>query len=224
MIRLIPKVLDANALDAVREALAGMNFVDGRASASAMLHDRKYNLQRERTSRQADDLDLLVVDALRHNEEFERATLPRRIIPPLFNRYEVGMHYGPHVDAALMGARETPLRADVSVTVFLTEPEDYEGGELIIQTDIVDEEIKLPAGSAVIYPSIFHHWVEPVTAGRRDAAVLWVQSFVRDPNDRAMLFELSQASGLLNAENAGGEAARLVNKTYTNLLRKLAEV
>lgn len=224
MIQLIPDVLTEAELDQLKRAYDAMSFVSGKSTTGKTSQRLKHNLQRERRDEHADQWDRLIVHALERNPLFAAAAIPRRFRPPVFCRYETGMHYGAHVDAALMGTQDSPMRTDLSVTVFLNNPEDYDGGELIIQTDIADEEIKLPAGSAVVYPTTYLHSVEAVTRGRRDVAVSWVQSFVREPSDRQLLYELSRVSAQLNDTAPDTEGAQLANKVYTNLLRKLAEV
>ncbi|MDE2086544.1 MAG: Fe2+-dependent dioxygenase, partial [Xanthomonadaceae bacterium] len=152
------------------------------------------------------------------------ATLPRRILPPRFNRYEGGGEYGMHVDGSVMALPDgEQLRSDISCTVFLSEPEDYDGGELIISDTYGEHAVKLPAGDAIIYPASSLHRVQPVTRGARVAAFFWVQSLVRDDGCRRLLFELDASIQRLVATGADRAAVLQLTGTYHNLLRRWAE-
>jgi len=163
------------------------------------------------------------LDALRRSREFQNVALPKSIQRPLFSRYTVGMDYGLHVDDALMG-REIKARSDLSVTVFLSNPDDYDGGELEMASPYGPQEGKLPAGSAVVYPSSTLHRVKPVTAGERLAAVTWVQSFIADPARREVLYEMDKVRRRLSELDPDGEVTDLAFKTYANLLRMWSDV
>jgi PKHD-type hydroxylase len=193
-------------------------FVDGKLTAQGMARDVKNNLQLDHNE-SSSEVERLVATALTRNEEFNSFTLPKRINGPLFNRYEPGMAYGPHVDNALMSG----VRTDLSVTLFLSPPDTYDGGELVIHQALGAEEVKLDAGEAIIYPSTAVHHVAPVTRGMRLAAVSWVQSAVRDERLRTILFDLGRfAREYGGPEDAG--ATLLLTRSYHNLLRYAAEL
>jgi len=165
----------------------------------------------------------LVRAGLEAHQVFRAASLVRRMRDPMFARYETGEEYGLHVDDALMGSGPDPLRTDLSVTVFLSPPTAYDGGELVLDSPAGEQTIKLDAGSAVLYPSTFLHRVAPVTRGERRVAVTWVQSLVRSAEQRAILFDLDQARRDLFAREGRSPAFDLIAKSYANLLRLWAE-
>ena len=157
---------------------------------------------------------------------FFSAALPKRIFPPLFNRYEGGGHYGDHIDGAVRSVPGTGqhLRTDVSCTLFLTEPEDYDGGELIVSDSYGTHEVKLPAGDLILYPATSVHRVAPVTRGARVCSFFWVQSMVRDDGQRTLLFEMDRAIQQLNLDVPGHRSMVALTGTYHNLLRMWADV
>src|SRR5262245_27940354 len=179
----IGDVLDKSEVFHIRTVLATATFVDGRATASEIAREVKHNLQAVDSGEALDGCRRTIIDRLLQQEGFKLRVLPLRILPPMFNRYDPGMEYGSHVDNAIMGS-DSPVRADVSVTVFLSEPDEYEGGGLVIHGDRQGQPVKLPAGSVVVYGASSIHRVEPVTGGRRYAAVTWAQSLVRDERHR----------------------------------------
>jgi len=214
----IAHVLGAEELKEIRTTLAGMRFEDGRHTAGWSARLVKDNQQ----ARPGPSLRLLqerVAQAIRSHEVFELAVRPRALTPLLFSRYGVGQQYGSHVDNPLMDG----VRTDVSFTLFLAEPESYDGGELVIETTAGEDEIKLPAGCLVAYPSTTLHRVAPVKRGERLVAVGWVQSYVRDPGRREILFDLETAKRRLF--DAQGKTAEfdLIAKSAANLLRMWAE-
>src|SRR5829696_8507357 len=174
-------VLDADDLDAIRAETARGDFVSGAATAAGSAAEVKHNLQLPVGSDAASTAGGRLLDRLRSNPIFEAAALPRRISPPRFSRYEAGMRYGDHLDGPLMGGDAALMRTDVAVTVFLSDPQSYDGGELVIDTDSGIQRCKGAAGDCVVYPASTFHRVESVTRGVRLAAFLWVQSLVRDP-------------------------------------------
>ncbi|HEV2112302.1 MAG TPA: Fe2+-dependent dioxygenase, partial [Gammaproteobacteria bacterium] len=190
MLLKIEGLLSTAEVARVREALAGATFNDGRLTAGEAVRDVKNNLQASAQDKALDESRQLISVALLKNEAFTTRVLPRRLLPPMFNRYDAGMEYGGHVDNAIMGGGE-PLRADASITVFLSDPKDYDGGGLAINSDGEARVVKLAAGGAVVYNSTTIHKVEPVTRGSRYAAVIWAQSFVRDEGRREILQELA---------------------------------
>lgn len=224
MILILEDLLTSVEVASLRETLAKANFVDGKATAGEAVRSVKNNLQT--TAQQGAGLDAsqkIVQAALLKSEAFTHATLPRRILPCMFNRYDSGMSYGGHVDNAIMGGGDA-MRADISLTVFLTAPADYDGGELVIATDGESRRVKLPAGSAVAYNSTTIHRVEPVTRGSRLAAVTWIQSFVRDENRREILADLAETARWARAKAPGSPEAMKIAKVRANLMRMWAEV
>jgi PKHD-type hydroxylase len=166
----------------------------------------------------------ILTSALAHNATFRSAVLPYRMADPIFARYQPGMTYGDHVDDPLMGHSGQRFRTDVSMTVFLRPPESYAGGELVIGTTFGQQQVKLKAGSAVIYPSSSLHHVAPVTQGERLVALAWMQSYVRDPARRELLYELDQAREHLLQHAPDDPHTALVDKSYANLLRMWGDV
>ena len=222
MIFSIDNVLTLEELQFIVDSLEQADFVDGKATAGWYAKLVKYNMQLQREATYASDLRELVKTALKRNVLFQSAVQPKIIHSMLFSRYEKGMSYGRHVDNALMGNQEF-LRSDVSFTLFLSLPSTYEGGELVIECSDRDRTYKLEAGSMIVYPSSTLHQVEPVIAGVRLAAVGWVQSLVRDPNEREILFDLDTARRSIFAKEGKTIEFDLISKSYANLLRKWAE-
>ena len=220
----IPGVLSAPAVQALREQLVHAPWTDGLGTVGALGATVKRNRQVPGDSPQGRALAQAVEQAVRQQPLFVSAALPRQVLPPLFNRYEGGETYGLHVDGAIrQGPGEALLRADLSCTLFLSAPEDYEGGELVIVDTYGTHEVKLPAGDLVLYPANSLHQVNPVTRGVRLASFFWVQSLVRDDARRAMLFELDQTNqSLLRKLGSCPETLALTNQ-YHNLLRMWAD-
>ncbi|HKU46797.1 MAG TPA: Fe2+-dependent dioxygenase [Burkholderiales bacterium] len=218
----LPKVLKDAEVKQVRERLAKASFGDGAATAGKQARRVKQNEQVPRGSALAKELGAVVLAALRRSGAFISATLPCRITEPMFNRYAAGMRYGSHVDNAVM-YQPQPLRSDISVTVFLSAPEEYDGGELLIDEIAVRQKVKLAAGSALIYPSTSLHRVEPVTRGERLAAIIWIQSLVRDPAQRRILFDLDRATQAITKRDPDSAEAEVLGASYHNLLRMWAE-
>ena len=223
MLITIDNVLDWPKVKLVREAMAGAEFVDGQKTAGFRAKRVKHNEQLSPKAEVRKEIDTLVLNSLRQNGEFQRFAIPRSLKRPLFSRYSVGMNYGMHVDDALMGT-EQKIRSDLSITVFISGPEDYEGGELEMQSPFGPQEIKLPAGSAVIYPSSTLHRVKPVVAGERLAAVTWVQSYVADAAKREILYDLDKVRRRLSEVDPDGDDTDLAFKAYANLLRMWADL
>lgn len=226
MIARIAGLLDAGQLAALGALLRQAAWEDGRATAGFQSARVKRNLQLPQGSDAARQAGELVVRALERHPDFISAALPRHVYPPLFNRYEAGMSFGPHVDNAV---RQVPgthhrLRIDVSATLFLSPSEDYDGGELVIEDTFGAHEIKLTAGDMIVYPASSLHRVRPVTRGARVAAFFWVQSMVRDDGGRTLLFELDAAIRELTASGADEGALLRLTACYHNLLRRWADV
>jgi PKHD-type hydroxylase len=219
----IVRILEPDELERVVSNLAEQTFVDGKLTAYGSAQAVKNNLQAEQSDGETDEIDGIVMNALWRNETFQSFAIPRRLVAPLFARYDVGMSYGPHVDAAIMGSDEEPVRSDLAMTVFLSDPATYDGGALILQMPFGQQEIKLAAGEAVIYPANTLHRVDAVTRSTRLVAVTWIQSVVRDEELRTILFDLSVATA--KAEALGdGALLSLLNKSCHNLLRHAADI
>jgi PKHD-type hydroxylase len=220
----IEGVLDASQLRGVRELLDGAPFVDGRLSAGTAARRVKHNEEVAPGSGVVEALNRVVMGSLVQHPTYKAAALPYRVAVPYYARYTAGMAYGDHVDDPVMGPAGGRYRSDVSITVFLSGPEEYDGGELVVRTPFGPQSVKLPAGDAVLYPSSSLHRVAEVTGGQRLVAVTWVQSLVRDPQRRELLYELGLAREKLLRGQPGGEEGALVDRTYVNLVRMWADV
>lgn len=223
----IPGVLTPEQVRDIRARMDGApEWVDGRESVGPQGAQVKRNRQLREGSPLAVELGQLVSAALMNHPLFFSAVLPLRVLAPYFNAYGGGEHYGLHVDGAVRAQRGglPPVRADVSTTVFLSDPEDYDGGELVVVDAYGTHEVKLPAGDAIVYPSGSVHQVLPVTRGERVASFLWTQSMVRDDTKRAMLFELDTNIQKLRGAYGESEATVGVTGHYHNLLRMWAEM
>jgi len=224
----VAKVLDEAQVAHCRERLACADWSDGRATAGYQSAQAKNNRQLPLDSPLARELGALVLEALGTHAVFFSGALPRRIHPPLFNRYEGGESFGVHVDNAIRYDRSVqpaePLRSDLSATLFLCDPDSYDGGELVVEDTYGTHRVKLAAGDLVLYPGSSLHEVRPVTRGVRLAAFFWVQSFVRSPSQRRTLFELDVAIQRMTAKLP--RAPELVQLTgiYHNLLREWSDV
>jgi PKHD-type hydroxylase len=226
MILSIPNVLSPEDAAAMRHRLdVSDTWVDGRATAGYQGAPVKRNQQIAQEAPIALELGDVVIGALERHPLFISSVLPNRVYPPLFNRYEGGMHFGSHVDGAirLVPGHGTRVRTDVSITLFLTPPEDYDGGELVIEDTYGVQEVKLPAGHAIVYPATSLHEVRPVTRGMRVSSFFWAQSLVRDDTRRSLLFDMDNAIQRLNAQNADDAARRTLVGCYHNLLRLWSE-
>lgn len=229
MLVCIPNVLSKQEVAEFRRLMDAADWEDGRSTAGAQSAMVKRNEQLPPDSEVARKLGNRIVSALAANPRFLSAAIPLHIFPPLFNRYwaSEGHHFGVHVDNAVRGDPLTGLRirTDLSVTLFLAEPEDYEGGELVIEDTYGSHEVKLPAGDLVLYPSTSLHLVTPVRRGARMASFFWLQSMVRDTHARSLIFDLDNSIQAL-AERLGRDDAETVRLTgiYHNLIRHWAEV
>ncbi|HEY6925518.1 MAG TPA: Fe2+-dependent dioxygenase [Steroidobacteraceae bacterium] len=223
----IPRVLTSPQVREFRQRLSDAAWADGRITAGHQSALVKHNLQLRETDPLARDLGATVLAALESNALFISAALPRRIFPPLFNCYREGNGFGAHIDNAVRYDRSAqppqPLRTDLSVTLFLSAPEEYDGGELVIESISGTHRVKLPAGDLVLYPASTIHRVETVTRGERIASFFWLQSLVADPVERQLLFELDHAIQALGTGGAPHPAAIELTGVYHNLLRRWAE-
>jgi PKHD-type hydroxylase len=222
----VPHVLTPDQVADLRRHLDSTDWVDGRATVGGQGALVKRNRQLDEFSPVGQALGHGVLKALLANPLYLSAALPLRHMPPLFNRYEGGEHYGLHVDGAIRSVPGTTLqmRTDLSCTLFLAGPHEYDGGELEIVDTYGTHEVKLPAGDLVLYPSSSLHRVHPVTRGARVASFFWVQSLVRDTAQRRQLFELDQNIQSLRAQVGDNEAVLGLTGHYHNLLRLWSEV
>jgi PKHD-type hydroxylase len=223
MILTIENVLTAEELDVITSKLKDAEFVDGKLTAGWFAKQVKNNTQLSGNAQASQELRIIALKALKRNRLFQAAVKPKIIRPLLFSCYQPGMYYGSHTDNAIMGG-EKPIRSDISFTLFLNSPSDYKGGELVIDTILGEQAFKLEAGSAIVYPSTTLHRVEKVETGKRLAAVSWVQSLVREPSEREILFDLDTAKQIMFQKHGKTAEFDLISKTYANLLRKWAEV
>jgi PKHD-type hydroxylase len=226
MLLCIPRVLTEAEVARCRERLAGAEWVDGNATAGEQSRLVKKNSQAREGSSVAVELGDLIMDALGRSPLFVSAALPLKTFPPLFNRYEPGEQFGSHIDNAIRPVRGTTVkvRTDLSCTLFLTDPDAYDGGELVIEGAFGAQEVKLNAGDLVLYPGSSLHHVTPVTRGVRTSAFFWVQSMVRSDGDRAVLFDLDQAIRRHGAEHGVGHPLTVrLTGVYHNLIRRLAD-
>ena len=223
MILSVDNVLTPEELDFVTSHLDTADFIDGKTTAGWHARAVKHNTQLTSKAPYAKELTDLVKNALLRSPLFQISVQPKIVHSMLFSRYEAGMAYGSHVDNALMGNQEF-WRSDISLTLFLSSPSTYSGGELVIESLESERNFKLEAGCAIVYPSSTLHRVEAVNAGVRLAAVAWVQSLVRDPNERELLFDLDTARRAIFHKDGKTTEFDLISKSYTNLLRKWADL
>ncbi|XFA72051.1 Fe2+-dependent dioxygenase [Thermosynechococcaceae cyanobacterium Okahandja] len=223
MILCIDNVLTTDELKQVHDILADAEFVDGKLTVGTYAKVVKENYQLKGDTEAANQARVIIDQALQRNSLFQATIRPKSVRPFLFSRYEAGMFYGIHTDNALMGD-DILTRSDVSITLFLSAPNTYKGGELVIDTSLGEQFFKLSAGSMIVYPSIFLHRVAEVTEGVRLAAVSWVQSIIRDPYEREMLFELDTVRRSIFEKYGKTIEFDLLCKLHANLLRKWAEV
>jgi PKHD-type hydroxylase len=226
MIIHVPEVLSAEQLAHVRKVLDAAKWVDGRVTAGYQSALVKNNQQLAEDSAEARELGDLVMRALERCPLFITASLPLRVFPPLFNRYSGGMGFGAHLDNSIRQVPGTNLRirTDVSATLFLSAPEEYDGGELVVDDVYGSHSVKLPAGDLVLYPASSLHKVTPVTRGARVASFFWVQSMVRDDGQRSLLFDLDISIDQIRQELPDHPAVVGLTNCYHNLLRRFAEL
>ncbi len=221
----VPSVLSAEEVARCRGVLGKADWVDGKVTAGEQSAGTKLNLQVAEGSAPARELGELILTRLGRNELFTSAALPLRVYPPIFNRYDPGMTFGTHIDNAIRFAPGTPIRfrTDVSATLFLTAPEDYDGGELVVEDTYGTHQAKFSAGDMILYPGTSRHHVRPVTRGSRWSAFFWVQSMIRDDGRRGLLLDLDVAiQGLRRTVGDNPEVVRLTG-VYHNLIRQWAE-
>jgi PKHD-type hydroxylase len=222
----IPDVLTAEQVAHGRRLLDGAEWIDGRVTAGHQSAQAKDNVQIPEGHPVSRELGEMILQALQRNPLFITAALPLHVFPPLFNRYSGGQSFGNHVDNSIRTVPGTAhrIRTDLSATLFFSQPDEYDGGELMVEDTYGVHSVKLPAGSMVLYPSTSLHHVRPVTRGARVASFFWLQSMIRDDGERTLLFDLDAAIRALNQSNPGHGAAVALTGVYHNLLRKWAEV
>jgi PKHD-type hydroxylase len=224
----IPEVLTADQVGRCRDVMAQTEWIDGRGTAGHQSSKVKRNLQLPEDSAEARELGQMVLSALNRSPLFTSAVLPKTIFPPLFNRYDAhgDMHFGSHVDNAIRTdfATGIRIRTDVSSTLFLSSPDDYDGGELVVEDTYGTHSVKLPAGDMIVYPATSVHHVTPVTRGSRIASFFWTQSMIADVTRRAMLFDLDMSIIRLSGDHPEHPSIVSLTALYHNLLRQWAEI
>jgi PKHD-type hydroxylase len=226
----IPNLLSGEQVAHMRAVLSGTDWVDGKVTAGAQSAGAKFNLQVPESAPAARALGDIILTALGQSERFTSSALALRVFPPLFNRYDTGMNFGAHIDNAIRFVKPSlgkgapvRVRTDMSATLFLTDPDDYDGGELVIEDTFGKHSVKLPAGDLVVYSATSRHHVTPVSRGSRWASFFWIQSMIRDEAARTMLFELDSA--IQGLRRQVGDSAEVVTLTglYHNLVRRWAD-
>jgi PKHD-type hydroxylase len=228
----IPEVLTAQQVGECRECLATAGWADGRITAGYQSARTKHNRQLPESDPAAQELSAVLRSALNRSALFLTAALPRRIFPPLFNCYQPGDGFGNHIDNAVRYDRRAsaaeengqPIRTDLSATLFLSSPEEYDGGELVIEELLETRRVKLAAGDMVLYPATSVHRVEPVTRGVRIASFFWIQSLIRDVSQRNLLFNLDMSIQKLERDHPGDPTIIELVGTYHNLLRCWSDI
>ncbi|MGE0875171.1 MAG: Fe2+-dependent dioxygenase [Burkholderiales bacterium] len=226
MLLRIPGVLTAEQVAGFRSRMDAAQWVDGNVTSGHQSAQAKFNEQLPEESIEARELGELVLQALARNPLFFSAALPKTVFPPLFNRYGAGMTFGNHVDSAIRTHPHKPvrIRTDLSATLFLADPDSYDGGELLIEDAYGPQQVKLPAGDMVLYPATSLHRVAPITRGTRVGSFFWIQSMVRDDAQRALLFDLDMSIIRLTKRDPADPALVSLVGVYHNLLRMWAEV
>jgi PKHD-type hydroxylase len=221
----VPQVLNSEELSQLRTLMAKAEWADGKVTAGTQSAQVKRNMQLPEASKSAEAARQIVLKALGRNALFFSAALPKKIYPPLFNQYRVGMDFGAHIDNAVRThtASGMNVRTDISCTLFLADPESYEGGELVVEDTYGHQNVKLPAGDMVLYPGTSLHHVRPVTRGARIASFFWLQSMVRDDAQRTLLFDMDAAIATLRQQMGDTAAVIRLTGNYHNLIRMWAD-
>lgn len=222
----VPQVFSREEVRRIRQALEQADWLDGKVTAGYQSAQAKHNLQLAEDDPLAREISTAMLERLWQHPLFMSAALPNKVFPPLFNCYTAGGHFGYHVDNAVRQVRNSAerVRTDLSSTLFFSDPDEYDGGELVIQDTYGTQRVKLPAGDLVLYPSTSIHRVEPVTRGARIASFFWTQSLVREDAQRALLFEMDQAIQSLTRDVPDHPALVQLTGNYHNLLRRWVEV
>jgi len=224
MLVVIPKVLGREELDKIHSLLKKATFVDGRLSAGGDAKKVKNNEEISPDSPLLNQLNSLVMPKLIQHPMYQTIVFPIRVAKPFYSRYTKGMSYGEHVDSPIMGPVDGRYRSDISSTIFLNDPDQYEGGELLIQTPYGGQSVKLAAGDAIVYPSSSIHQVGEVTSGERLVVVTWAQCTVRDPQQRELLFQLYKVNEGIRKVAPDSQVAKETNHVYVNLMRMWSDM
>ncbi|HEY3301355.1 MAG TPA: Fe2+-dependent dioxygenase [Methylophilaceae bacterium] len=221
----VPEVLTTDELGQLRLLLSAADWTDGKVTAGTQSAQVKRNLQLPETSEYAEEARQIVLKALSRNALFFSAALPKKIYPPLFNQYREGMDFGAHIDNAVRthAISGMHVRTDISCTLFIADPESYEGGELVIEDTYGHQMVKLAAGDMVLYPGTSLHHVRPVTNGARLACFFWVQSMIREDGQRTLLFDMDAAIATLRQQHGDSAAVIRLTGNYHNLIRMWAD-
>ncbi len=219
----IKNILGKAELETIQELLKSANFRDGHLSAGMVAQQVKNNLEVADENINTSLNNIVMNNVVRH-PTYQQAALPHRIAAPFYARYEIGMEYGEHIDDPVMGASGERYRSDLAMTIFLNSPAEYEGGELVINSSFGEQKIKLNAGDAVLYPATTRHRVAQVTSGERLVAVTWVQSLIRDNEQRELLFQLSKTREKMLRKDPDSEDTKRIDNVYVNLVRMWSEV
>jgi PKHD-type hydroxylase len=223
MFTIISNLLGVDDLTTINNILSKSNFVDGRLSAGPSALDVKHNLELSDSNELKNNLNNIVMNKLVHHPDYRAICWPKKLSAPIYSRYEPSMFYGMHTDDPVMGDSEL-YRSDISMTIFLTSPDEYCGGELTIVETGGERQFKLEAGSVLFYPSSSQHYVAPITEGIRQVAVTWLQSSIREPEKRKVLFDLYRTREMLMKENPESEAHELVSASFNNLVRMWIDI
>jgi PKHD-type hydroxylase len=226
MLLQIPELLNSEQLSNCRKQLEEAEWIDGRATAGYQSMKNKENMQLPENHPTAKKIGELLVEVMQRSPLFMSAALPLKVFPPLFNRYRGGQSFGIHIDNAIRQASGTPyrIRTDISATLFLSSPDEYDGGELIVEDTYGVHNVKLPAGHMILYPASSLHRVSPVTRGERVASFFWIQSMVRDDAKRTLLFDLDMSIQRLARDYSDHPSLVQLTSVYHNLLRRWADV
>lgn len=221
----LPKVLNADELKEIQLLLSTASWTDGKVTAGTQSAQVKRNIQLPETGKEAELARQIVLKALSRNALFFSSALPKKIYPPLFNQYQVGMDFGAHIDNAVRthAISGVHVRTDISSTLFLSDPEGYDGGELVVEDTYGQQAVKLPAGDMVLYPGTSLHHVRPVTRGARVACFFWTQSMIRDDTQRTLLFDMDAAIATLREQVGDNAAVIRLTGNYHNLIRMWAD-
>ncbi len=223
MIHCVPAVLGPDELAAIQPKLESAAFIDGAGTAGWSAREVKRNLQVTSGTPGYEQIARIVRESFMRSGELQTALLPAAATSVLFNRYGPGMEYGPHVDAPIMGSMSNAVRSDIAITIFLSDPRSYDGGELTVFTNGISSQFKLEAGAAIAYSANTLHHVTAVTRGVRDAAIIWVQSQIRDPAKRELLWDMENAKRLTFNREGKSPAFDMISKSRANLIRMWAE-
>jgi PKHD-type hydroxylase len=220
----VPKLLNEKQVEAVNELMDKSAFSEGAATGGPAVQEIKNNKQLDRgQAGDISEIDNMILQAIWNNALVHATVLPSKILHPYYAKYEAGMAYGPHVDNPVMGSNPR-IRTDVSISIFLCDPEDYEGGELVVNSDLGDAAMKMPKGGAIIYPTGAIHSVKKVEKGERRVIVTWIQSMVADPYRRRMLYDIDMVCRSISQKMPQTDEHRTLMRTYGNLLRLWGEV